>query len=311
MEKYFAGIDLGGTRVKIGLVTGGIVVARKVIPARPAGGLAAGLGAVGEEINAMLKAQGASLAGVGLAFPGLVDPVKKKILSTNKAYADALTIDLEAWAKDSWGVPFFVDNDARMATVGEWKFGAGQDTDNLAVMTIGTGIGTSAVIEGKLLRGCHFQAGILGGHFSIKYDGRPCNCGNLGCVEAYGSTWSLDATVKEASDHGDSVLAKVERIDLAAVFDAASDGDDLAIRVRRLCLDSWSAGVISLIHAYDPEVVILGGGVLHRPDDVLPYVTEKVLSQAWCPWGTVQIRPSLLLSDAGILGVVHCLQHKV
>ena len=311
MEKYFAGIDLGGTRVKIGLVAGGRVVARKLIPARPAGGLAAGLGEVMQEIDKLLETQGVSLAGVGLAFPGLVDPVRKKILSTNKAYADAREIDLEAWAKDCWGVPFFIDNDARMATVGEWKYGAGRDTDNLVVMTIGTGIGTSAVIEGKLLRGRHFQAGILGGHLSIKYDGRRCNCGNIGCVEAYGSTWSLDATVKDSADYYDSLLAKAERIDLAAVFDAAAAGDDLAIRVRRLCLDSWSAGVINLIHAYDPEVVILGGGVLNRPDDVLPYVTGKVLPHVWCPWGQVQIRPSQLLNDAGILGVVHCLQHEV
>src|SRR6266850_332436 len=147
MEKYFAGIDLGGTRVKIGLVAGGRVVVRKLIPARPAGGLAAGLGEVMQEIDKLLETQGVSLAGVGLAFPGLVDPVGKKILSTNKAYADAREIDLETWVKNCWDVPFFIDNDARMATVGEWKYGAGRDTDNLVVMTIGTGIGTSAVIE--------------------------------------------------------------------------------------------------------------------------------------------------------------------
>lgn len=311
MKKYFAGIDLGGTRVKIGLVEEGVVVAKKVIPAQPAGGLAMGLQGVGDEIDAMLQTMGGKLAGVGLAFPGLVNPVEKKILSTNKAYADALSFDLESWARQRWGVPFCIDNDARMATVGEWKYGAGRDTDNLVVMTIGTGIGTSAIIEGKLLRGVHFQAGILGGHFSIQYNGRPCNCGNIGCVEAYGSTWSLEAMVKESPGYGASLLSQAASIDMAAVFDAAAKGDTLAVQTRQVCLDSWSAGIISLIHAYDPEVVVLGGGVMNRSDEVLPYVIKKVLPHVWCPWGQVQIRPTQLLSDAGILGVVHCLQQEV
>jgi len=95
------------------------------------------------------------------------------------------------------------------------------------------------------------------------------------------------------------------------VFDAAAKGDALAIQTRQVCLDSWSAGIISLIHAYDPEVVVLGGGVMNRSDEVLPYVREKVLPHVWCPWGQVQIRPTQLLSDAGILGVVHCLQQEV
>jgi glucokinase len=311
MEKYFAGIDLGGTRVKIGLVTGGRVVVKKVMAARPEGGLAAELQAIRKEIDGMLKVQGAVLSGVGLASPGLVDPIRKRILSTNKAYADAVDLDLEAWASESWGVPFVIDNDARMAAVGEWKYGAGRDTDNLVVMTIGTGIGTSAVIEGKLLRGRHFQAGILGGHFSIRYDGRPCNCGNIGCVEAYGSTWSLEATVKDAPDYAGSLLAKAATIDMAALFTAAAAGDALAIHVRQTCLDSWSAGVINLIHAYDPEVVVLGGGVLNAPEEILPYIREKVRQHAWSPWGLAEIRATQLLSDAGILGVVHCLQQEV
>lgn len=285
MKKYYAGIDLGGTRVKIGLVEEGVVVAKKVIPARPAGGLATGLLEVGDEIDALLQTMDGKLAGVGLAFPGLVNPVEKKILSTNKAYADAQTFNLESWARQRWDVPFCIDNDARMATVGEWKYGAGRDTDNLVVMTIGTGIGTSAIIEGKLLRGVHFQAGILGGHFSIQYNGRPCNCGNIGCVEAYGSTWCLDAMVKESPAYGSSLLSRTASIDMAAVFDAAAKGDTLAVQTRQVCLDSWSAGIISLIHAYDPEVVVVGGGVMNRSDEVLPYVREKVLPHVWCPWG--------------------------
>jgi len=314
MKKYSIGIDLGGTRVKIGLVSEGEIVAKKIIAAQSSEGLAASLPALEREINELLKSrdvQGDSFAGIGLAFAGLVDPGSKKILSTNKKYDDALAVDLQGWVRQNWDRPFFIDNDARMAAVGEWKYGAGRDTDDLVVMTIGTGIGTSAIIEGKLLRGRHFQAGCLGGHLSVQYHGRVCTCGNIGCVEAYGSTWSLAETVRQAPDYAGSLLAAAPVIEFSTIFEAAGLGDGLATRVFRDCLDVWSAGIINLIHAYDPEVVVIGGGVLNRAEDILPYITEKVTRHAWCPWGQVQIRASQLLSNAGILGVVHCLQTGV
>lgn len=312
MSKYYIGIDLGGTRVKIGLVTAGTVeahagaavappgavIARKIIPADAAGGLEASFPVIQKEIDGLLQAYHltrAALGGIGLAFPGLVDPSSQRILSTNKKYDDALVVDVPGWVRQHWDVPFFMDNDARMATVGEWKYGAGRDTNDLVVMTIGTGIGTSAIIEGKLLRGRHFQAGCLGGHISVQYEGRECTCGNLGCLEAYGSTWSLDRRVK----------------DFETLFAMAEEGDELALRIRQDCFDVWSAGIVNLIHAYDPEVVVLGGGVMAQSDKILPYLTEKIHRHAWTPWGKVQLRATQLHSDAGIAGVAHCLQFNI
>src|SRR5947208_2756258 len=142
MNNYFIGIDLGGTRVKIGLLKDEQIISKVIIPAQSANGLAASLPFITEHINRLLKDNGLSLAdlgGVALGFPGLVDPFQKKILSTNAKYDDALAINLENWVSEQWNAPFFLDNDARLAAVGEWKFGAGKDTDNLVVMTIGTG----------------------------------------------------------------------------------------------------------------------------------------------------------------------------
>ncbi len=311
MKRYSIGIDLGGTRIKIGLVADGVVQSKKNIAANAAGGLQSNLENLRQEINHLLNdpaLENASFRGIGLAFPGIVNPASKKILSTNDKYNDAAGMDLEAWVKDYWRVPFFLDNDARMAAVGEWKYGAGRDTNDLVVMTIGTGIGTSAIIEGKLLRGRHFQAGCLGGHFSIQYNGRACNCGNVGCVEAYGSSWSLKERLAslEYSD-GSKALPGVH--DFAGLFDEAKKMDPFALQIRQDYLEVWAAGVINLIHAYDPEIVVLGGGVLNNHADIIPFISDKVKRHAWCPWGKVQIRPSLLLSDAGILGVVHCLEN--
>lgn len=314
MKKNAIGIDLGGTRVKIGLVSDDRIVDKKIVLADSANGLLARLPRIKNEIDELLKSNNltaSSLQGIGLAFPGLVDPGTKKILSTNKKYDDAPDLNMEAWVKENWGVPFFIDNDARMAAVGEWKYGAGKDTDNLVVMTIGTGIGTSAIIEGKLLRGKHFQAGCLGGHFSIQYNGKKCSCGNSGCMEAYGSTWSLPETVISSEGYAKSLLASVEVIDFAVLFEAAKNKDALAMQVMNLYMDIWSAGVVNLIHAYDPEVVVLGGGALNSQQVIIPYISRKVKENAWCPWGDVQIRATQLLSDAGILGIIHCLHYGV
>jgi len=314
MNDYFIGIDLGGTRVKIGLVKDEQIISKIVVPAQSANGLAASLPFITKYINQLLKSNGLSssdLGGVALGFPGLVDPFQKRILSTNAKYDDALAIDLESWVKEQWNVPFFLDNDARMAAVGEWKFGAGKGTDNLVVMTIGTGIGTSVIIEGKLLRGKHFQAGCLGGHFSVQYHGRQCNCGNVGCVEAYAATWSIKERIMEDVEYARSSLSSAAVIDFEALLLAADKGDALAMRMQQECLDIWATGIINLIHAYDPEVVVVGGGVMNKKEKVLPYITERVHKHAWCPWGRVAIRATELLSDAGILGAVYCLQHQV
>jgi glucokinase len=314
MEKFAIGIDLGGTRVKIGLVFGDKLIAKTIIPARSAEGLGANLPFIESEICRMLFAHNvpsALFAGIGLGFPGLVDPKQKKILSTNKKYDDALELDLGQWVEKKWNAPFFMDNDARMAAVGEWKYGAGKGTDNLVVITIGTGIGTSAIIEGKLLRGKHFQAGCLGGHLSVDYKGPVCTCGNVGCMEAHAATWSIKQRVTESANYGDSTMSATEVIDFESLFREAKNNDQLAQQIRNDCLDVWAAGIVNLIHAYDPEVVVIGGGVLNNKDEVMPYLIDKVKQHAWCPWGTVAIKPTALLSDAGIFGAVHCLQNEI
>ena len=314
MRNYFVGIDLGGTRIKIGVVSDGVILSRKVVQADAAAGLKPSLPVLEKEIDELLGSMRAgvgALGGIGLAFAGIVDPVGQRIMSTNQKYDDAMRIDLAGWVKKRWGVPFFIDNDARMAAVGEWKHGAARDTENMVMMTIGTGIGSSAVIEGKVLRGRHFQAGVLGGHLSIRYDGWACNCGNIGCLEAYGSTWCLPATVRSANDYSTSMLAAEPVIDLYALFEAAGKGDPLAARIRQECLEIWSAGVVNLIHAYDPEVVVIGGGVMSRAGEILPRIDENVGRHAWTPWGKVAIRATQLQDDAGIVGVVHCLQHNI
>ena len=314
MNDCFVGIDLGGTRIKLGLIKENKLVDNIIIPAQSRQGLMASLSLLENNIQQLLSANlvsNAAFKGIGFGFPGLVDSKTYKILSTNAKYDDALNINLKSWVKAKWNVDFFLDNDARLAAVGEWKFGAGIDTDHLVVMTIGTGIGTSVIMNGKLLRGKHFQAGCLGGHISAVYNGRMCTCGNKGCVEAYASTWSLKQRIEKHEAFKKSSLSTVPVIDFEALFNEADKNDALAVAFKNDCIELWSAAIVNLIHAYDPEVVVIGGGVMHRHEELIPLINEKVHQHAWTPWGKVDIRPSKLLSDAGIYGAVYCLQHDV
>jgi glucokinase len=251
------------------------------------------------------------LKGIGLAFPGLVNTISKKVISTNKKYDDAPLLNLEEWVQQKWQTSFFMDNDARMAAVGEWKFGAGKGIDNLVAVTLGTGIGSAAIIEGNLLRGKHFQAGILGGHISLNYKGDVCTCGNIGCAEAEASTWNISHKIKNDDLFSKSILALEQNLDFEALFRAARENDTLAIQKKDECISIWATAIINLIHAYDPEMVILSGGILNSKEVIIPSIQKAVDTYAWCPWGKVSIQASTLINKAGILGITYCLDHQV
>ena len=311
-NKYAIGIDLGGTVIKIGLVAEERVLAIGTLPAESATGLAARLPAIDETIHGLLTQEGvhsSAFAGVGLSFPGLVDVSRGVALSTNAKYDDATTLDLSAWGH-RFGGRFFMDNDARMAAAGEWRYGAGRGTDDMVMMTLGTGVGCGVIMRGKLVRGAHYQAGCLGGHLIADYRGRRCSCGNQGCIEAMASSFFLDRIVQEDSRISDDFYQRHRPFDFKKLFALAAAGDPEAIIVRDECMDVWSAGVINLIHAYDPETVVLGGGIMRSADVILPHIRRKVDELAWTPWGKVDIVSSELGDNAAILGVAYCVTHQ-
>lgn len=314
MSKSSIGIDLGGTRIKLGLLRDDSLLEKRVIDAKSGQGLQANLPDLELAIDEMLASNDLdcdALSGIGLSFPGLVDHTNKRIISTNKKYDDGPSLRLDDWAKQRWNSSFYIENDARMAAVGEWIFGAGRGSNDIVMVTIGTGIGSCAIIDGHLLRGKHFQAGCLGGHFTVQYDGNRCTCGNLGCVEAQASTWNIAQMVQNDPQYAGSVLSQERKIDFESLFKASANGDELATRIKFECMRIWSAGIVNLIHAYDPEVVILGGGILNSKDEIIPYVQEEVAKRAWCPWGAVEIRTSELMDDAAVLGVAYCLGNPI
>ena len=161
-ENYSVAIDLGGTIIKIGLILDSEIVRFTTISSDSVKGLSHMLPKMEHAIDSLLSEEGISstdLASIGLAFPGMVNPVECRVISTNDKYDDACDIDLCHWADSRWGVPFVLENDARLAVIGEWLYGAAKGTGNVVMMTIGTGIGTGVILDSKPLVGHHHQAG--------------------------------------------------------------------------------------------------------------------------------------------------------
>lgn len=304
-------IDLGGTIIKIGIVKGGKILSSATLPSNANKGLSYSLKTIEEIVKQLLKEKGINknaIEGVGIGFPGLVDSIKKQVISTNNKYNDANKIDFIKWAAESFDAPVFIENDARVALLGEWQYGAGKGIDNLVMMTLGTGVGSASIIEGELLIGKHFQAGCLGGHFTINVKGTPCSCGNIGCVEAEASTWRLSEIITSNPTYDQSAIAgKV--LDFEHIFKYAQQGDELSIEVRNKCIDVWGAGVVNLIHAYDPEAVIFGGGIMQSADVIVPIIKKKVNKQAWTPSAEVKIIPSQIPTKSALLGAYYLVEN--
>ncbi|MDR1116100.1 MAG: ROK family protein [Tannerella sp.] len=310
---YSIGIDLGGTVIKAGLIRDGKIIGFKSFDT-VSKDLTPNLPLIENAINRLLcgkKISVSQLSGIGLAFPGIVDPARKTVISTNDKYDDAREMDFAAWINRRWeGVSFRMDNDARAAVTGEWKYGAGRQYENVVMMTLGTGIGTGVVIDGKLLYGKHFQAGSLGGHFVADYRGRICSCGNRGCVEALSSSSFLPKIIREDDSLSEACRKQAESYDFNRLFALRREGNADALAICNKCMDVWAAGIISYIHAYDPEIVILGGGVMQSGDIILPYLQRRIDSLAWCPSGKVHLTVSELGDNAAILGIGYGLHDR-
>jgi len=298
-------IDLGGTIIKIGLLKNGKLFDRKEIPAQSASGLKSQLPELEIVIDQILLSNQVlkeAVLGIGFSFAGLVDSFKNRILSTNQKYDDGPETDLVGWAREKWNWPLFAMNDARMALLGEWQHGAGQGCSDLVTITLGTGIGSAVLIGGELIIGKHFQAGNLGGHFVINYNGSVCTCGNIGCVEAEASTWRLPSLLKEHPGFSESTMKNETILDFKALFYHAENHDHVAKEVLEHCLSIWAAGIITIIHAFDPEMIILSGGIMKSSAIILPALQKKVDCLAWTPWGKVKLVEAKFPDSAALAG---------
>jgi len=281
-------VDLGGTSTKLALVEDGVVREFRQVPAQPSRGLLDCLDSLATLVDERWGTVG-QVSGWGISFPGIVDPFRKKVLATAGKYPDATEADLAAWAQ-RLGLPFVVENDANAALAGEVSGGCARGETDVVLCILGTGIGTAVRMGGKVLRGAHFQAGVLGGHFKTGANGSRCSCGGLGCWEARASTWALPALAGDLGQTSGFPLPPAPWTGFQALFDDHRRGDPLARSLVRALEDEWARGMATLVHAYDPSTVILTGGVLGGRDCFFDSLGDKILRSVWTPWGTPEIR---------------------
>lgn len=299
-------IDFGGTRAKFGIIEkGGKIIAVDQVKALPESSIEDNLKMIGKQALSSFKEYFSShrLSGIGIALPSIIDVQTNKVVSRYVKYTSALEFDFNDWARREWGVPLAMENDARAALVGEWQYGAGKGYNDIVLLTLGTGVGSAVLVNGKLFKGRHLLAGSMTGHISLNINGDPCNCGFFGCLEREASTWALPIIVREHPMLQESTLAKIETPEYSHLFEEAEKGDALAIALLDHSLKAWGAAVVNLIHMYDPEMIVIGGGIMRQQQKILPYIQRMADQYAWLPPGTTRLAAALQVDYAGLLGM--------
>jgi glucokinase len=271
------GVDLGGTKIATALVDGdGTILAEHTLPTnadRSAASIIADVvGCIRERLGPRVR----DAAALGIGVAGQIDPADGMVLDApNLHWHD---VPLGAELSSALGLPVVVTNDVRAATWGEWLHGAGRGARDLVTVFVGTGVGGGVVSAERVLTGCTNTAGEIG-HITIVADGRRCTCPNRGCLEAYVSGWAIAEQAREAARADPAggrrlvaLAGSVEAITAKTVGQAFGEHDPVAHRLIGEVVAHLAAGLVTLVNAFNPCLLILGGGVI----DGIPALAEMV-----------------------------------
>ena len=300
-------VDLGGRRIKVGVVQGGEVIGLRVLDVEAENGLAAHLGAIEDAVAEVGRDAGVSpeaCAGLGVVSPGLVDPDAGRLLSTNRKYPDAVDFDFPAWSRDTFGLTVHLENDAHATLLGEWRHGAASGAADVVLLVIGTGIGCSVHPgrtapprprqPGRAARRPPHRPGRRSPVHVPRHAAAPRPRHRPGrCRPWPGRT--------RRSRPAPSPARCV--IDYRAVFRHADDGDDLAVRLRDRSYAVWNALAVSLVHSFAPQRIVLGGGVMHGAGDLPGIMAHHLRDHAWTGYGDVEVATAHHPDSAALLGV--------
>jgi glucokinase len=303
------GIDLGGTTIKAGIVsTEGSILYQNKVPTRADLGPSAVVKQIGFAINdAVGRANGASITGLGIGSPGVVDD--DGIVKAPPNFVDWDEIPLKDELTRLYpGLPVCVENDANAAAIAESKFGAGVQYPNFLFVIWGTGVGGGIIMNHKIFRGPTGGAGEIG-HISIDYRGPQCNCGSVGCVESYvGQRYLSHRAAQRLQSHPESKILNLvggdlSRIEPVYISQAAQDGDDVARAILIEAGELLGVGLASVMNIMDLRVSIIGGGISAAGDFVMSAVQESVVRHVLKPLkNDIRVLPARLGNNAGILG---------
>ena len=305
------GIDVGGTNVKIALVDDkGKIIYSNSVPTYAQMGYEYTVNNIKQAIRDLMKetnTKPSDIQGIGFDFPGQVD-YKTGVVKLAPNIPGWVNVPIAKMIEDEFHIPTRIDNDVRCAALGELKFGAGKGCENFVCITVGTGIGSGLVINGKLVRGAANAAGEIG-HIKLQmHDGPICGCGDTGCLEAFASGPSIVAMAQEYLKSGKSTkfreMAGVDgEITPYIVAKAAEAGDPVAKRIFEKTGYYIGMGLVSVINLLNPEKVIIGGGVAEAGDLLLEPIRKTIKERAMVIAGSsVEIVPAELGNSAGVIG---------
>lgn len=307
-DHWAVGVDLGGTKIEVARVdSAGRVQERLRRPTPVKEGPNAVKKVIVDLVRRLRKLAGPPL-GVGIGLAGQIDPSEGLVIfAPNLNWHD---VPFQSDLKQSLEWPIVITNDVRAVTWGEWLHGAGKDCNDLVCLFIGTGIGGGVVSGGRILTGCSNTAGELG-HMTIDLNGPLCTCGSRGCFEALAGGWAIEKMARDAIAL--DPVAGVQLIKLAGgsprdvtaktVAEAAHAGDLLGLRLVEQTAQSLIAGVTSVVNAFNPCLVILGGGVLEGLPELIDQIDMGVRKRALpAATASLQVLPSKLGNDAGVVG---------
>ncbi|TFG54548.1 MAG: ROK family protein [Candidatus Aminicenantes bacterium] len=306
-ELVTLGVDLGGTKVETALVDEqGHVLSSHREPTHPDRGAKKIIDDIVNCVVRCLDKGAGQAAALGIGVAGQIDRTGVVRASPNLRWEN---VPLKKLLEEKVRMPVVVINDVRAALWGEWRHGAGRGTDDLIVVFVGTGIGGGVVSGGRVLEGCGNAAGELG-HMVIVRDGRKCHCPNRGCLEAYAGGWAIAERAQTAvgSDPAAGqrltfLAGRVEDITAGTVAQAFDEGDDLARRLVAETADLLGQGLVSIVNAFNPCRLILGGGVIEGIPVMLPIVERVVRERALSAASDgLQIIRAALGNEAGIVG---------
>lgn len=308
-DTIYLGIDIGGTAVKFGLVDedGNMVSKVSEYPVRFDNYETPIIETVVKSARLFMEANSKSfteIAGIGVSATGGINSKLGIVEGSAGHIKNWEGTNIKERLESEFGVKTEALNDANAAALGEMWKGAARGKDNVVVMTIGTGVGGGIIVDSKILLGTKGFAGEIG-HIPVNVDGEDCSCGNKGCIEHYGSTSALVRNVKEAVISGEIKGIEAGKVDGRLIFKEVAAGNDTVKKY----VDEWisyiSATLVGLVHIFNPEMIILGGGVSRQKELFVDKVRERVLHGVMPNFAIgLTVEAAKLGNDAGIIGAV-------
>ena len=308
MNKYL-GIDIGGTAVKMGIVdeNGKLLVSGEAPVAfdhyeTPI------LQTVLKESDIFLKNNGLradDLSGIGISATGQIDTKNGIVAGSGGNIRNWEGSNLKDAFTQKFHLPVTVINDANCVALGEKWTGSAKNAKDVIVLTIGTGLGGGIIVNDQILLG---QSGFGGeiGHFSIQKQGLACTCNNKGCFEQYASMTALVKSVREYYETADPDYMCKHPINGKNIFESVRKGDEAIIRIVDAWIHDISAGIVSLVHIFNPELIIIGGGVSVQEELFIAKLREEVMKNIMPNFRrNLQLRAATLGNNAGMIGAVY------